>query len=67
MNQTPTVRFPLYPGQNGAGDDRQRRELVYLAYDDDRPIIIMPANTNDHTVDWVRAWVKALLVEQGQP
>jgi hypothetical protein len=59
MNNAPTVRFPLYPGQNG--------ELVYLAYDDDRPIIIMPANTNDRTVDWVRAWVKALLVEQGQP
>jgi hypothetical protein len=58
-NHTPTVRFPLYPGQNG--------ELVYLAYNEERPIVIMPANTNDRTVEWVRDWFKALLLEQGQP
>jgi hypothetical protein len=59
VNNTPTVSLTLEPGRNG--------ELVYLAYDGNRPIIVMPASTEEHTLDWVRAWVKALLVEQGQP
>jgi hypothetical protein len=55
MTNARTVRLPIYLGQNG--------ELVYLSYDKGTPIIVMPAETSETTMSWVREWVKALLRE----